>query len=351
MFVAKQQQVLNFLLNSLSKEMLEYVAAYTTPHEVWDTMISMAATQSRARVINTRMALSTTRKGNVLIAQYVGKMKVLADDMASAGKKLDDEDLVSYILTGLDSDFDSVISAVAAHAEPITVPELYSQLIGYEQRQELHGRDYSTANAVTRGRGSPLVHGSFTRGRGRGSGRNFDNNGGGYHGSNNHVECQLCGKKGHTIQRCFKRFDRAFTGEEKSASSTVASYDIDTNWYVDSRAIDHITGELDKLTARDKYLGNDQVHTASGSDMSIDQIGHSIIHTSTHDLSLNNILYVPQANRNLVSVHHFTRDNHVFLEHHPWHFFIKDQATRRTLHHGKVEGGLYPLKSCHSLEK
>jgi hypothetical protein len=46
MFVAKQQQVLNFLLNSLSKEMLDYVAAYTTPHEVWDTVISMADTIS-----------------------------------------------------------------------------------------------------------------------------------------------------------------------------------------------------------------------------------------------------------------------------------------------------------------
>jgi hypothetical protein len=131
-FIAKQQQVLNFLLNSLSKEMLEYVAAYTTPHEVWDTVISMAATQSRARVINTRMALSTTRKGNIPIAQYVGKMRALIDDMASTGKKLDDKELVSYILSGLDNDFDLVVSAVATHAKPVTVPELYRRLVGYE---------------------------------------------------------------------------------------------------------------------------------------------------------------------------------------------------------------------------
>jgi hypothetical protein len=123
------------------------------------------------------------------------------------------------------------------------------------------------------------------------------------------------------------------------------SYDVDTNWYTDSGATDHIIGELDKLTAWDKYLGNDRVHTISGSGMSIDQIGHFVIHTSTRDLSLNNILYVPQANKNLVSVHHFTQDNHIFLELHPWHFLIMDRATRRTLHHGKVEGGLYLLKS------
>jgi hypothetical protein len=71
------------------------------------------------------MVLSTTRKGNISVAQYVGKMKTLADDMTSAGKKLEDEDLVSYILAGLDSDFDSVISAISARVEPISVAELY----------------------------------------------------------------------------------------------------------------------------------------------------------------------------------------------------------------------------------
>jgi hypothetical protein len=39
------------------------------------------------------MALSTNKKNNQSIAQYVGKMKALADDMTTVGKKLDDEDL------------------------------------------------------------------------------------------------------------------------------------------------------------------------------------------------------------------------------------------------------------------
>jgi hypothetical protein len=143
--------------------------------------------------------------------------------------------------------------------------------------------------------------------------------------------------------KCFKRFDCSYTGEEKLASA--ASYDVDTNWYANSGATDHITSDLEKLSVQDKYLGNDQIHTASGSGMEIDQIGHSIIHTPNHNLALNNVLYVPQASKNLVSIHHFTRDNHVFLELHPWHFLIKDWTSRRVLHHGKVEMGLYPLKS------
>jgi hypothetical protein len=136
-YVAKQQHVLNFLFSSLSREMLELVSIFSTPEEVWENLVVMASSQSRARVINTRMTLSTTQKGNLTISQYIGKMKALVDNIAPACKKLDDEELVGYILAGLDSDFDSVISAVTACVKPIGVPELYRQLVYHEQRQEL----------------------------------------------------------------------------------------------------------------------------------------------------------------------------------------------------------------------
>jgi hypothetical protein len=48
-------------------------------------------------------------EGHVVVADYFIKMKGLADEMALAGRKLEDEELVSYILIGLGEDFDSVV--------------------------------------------------------------------------------------------------------------------------------------------------------------------------------------------------------------------------------------------------
>jgi hypothetical protein len=59
-------------------------------------------------------------------AEYVSKMKSLADDMASTRKKLDDEELSSYILAGLDSEYNSLVSSIAARVEPISLGELCS---------------------------------------------------------------------------------------------------------------------------------------------------------------------------------------------------------------------------------
>lgn len=85
--------------------------------------------------------------------------------------------------------------------------------------------------------------------------------------------------------------------------------------------------------------------------MKISQIGRSVVHTPNRDLVLNNVLYVPQANKNLASVHRLTSDNHAFIEYHPNYFLIKDQATRKTLLRGNCEGGLYPLKFRSSTNK
>ena len=157
--------------------------------------------------------------------------------MASAGRKLEDEELVSYILTRLDLDFNPMVSAVAARVEPISVQELYTQLTSFEQRMEMHGGgSQSSADMSTRGGrdggNNQRGRGDFSRGGGGGRNQKGGRGGGGgrSQGGAPQVTCQLCGKDGHTILHCFKRFDATFTSPpQKTATSTTASYEVDTN--------------------------------------------------------------------------------------------------------------------------
>jgi hypothetical protein len=125
----------------------------------------------------------------------------------------------------------------------------------------------------------------------------------------------------------------------------VNSYTVDNNWYTDTGATDHITGELEKLAVREKYNGPDQIHTANGAGMNIRHIGQSTIHTPDKILDLRNILHVPSTKKNLVSVHCLASDNNVYLEFHPEFFLIKDRDTRSTLLRGPCRRGMYPLPS------
>jgi hypothetical protein len=52
-----------------------------------------------------------------------------ADEMVAAGKPLDDDDVISYILNGLDGDYNSLIEKVNGMTEPISPETLYSRLL------------------------------------------------------------------------------------------------------------------------------------------------------------------------------------------------------------------------------
>jgi hypothetical protein len=136
--------------------------------------------------------------------------------------------------------------------------------------------------------------------------------------------------------------DPNYMGQEKNANETI-SYGVNSNWYADSGAIDHVSGELDKLVMNDNYTGGDQIYTTSETCMRIKHVGHAIIRTLYRNLKLNHILHDPQSSKNLASVHKFTSDNNVFFELHPDFFFIKYRESRKTLFQGRSKGDLYPL--------
>jgi hypothetical protein len=67
--------------------------------------------------------------------------------------------------------------------------------------------------------------------------------------------CQFCKKTGPTVIRCWKRFYRNFSREDKVANNAEGpGYNVDTAWYSDTRATDHITSELDKIVVHEKYV-------------------------------------------------------------------------------------------------
>jgi hypothetical protein len=93
------------------------------------------------------MALATTHKGTLSVVEYLAKMQGLCNDMAAAGKPLDDEDLVQYILVGPDEDYDSVVNFVLALPQSIIMSELSAQMIAFESRVDPRsGGSGSSAN-------------------------------------------------------------------------------------------------------------------------------------------------------------------------------------------------------------
>ena len=68
---------------------------------------------------------------------YFAKMKRLSDSSALAGKPVELNDLIQYVLTGLDSSYyKSPVTSVLARGDKINLDEFYSLLLSHENRVE-----------------------------------------------------------------------------------------------------------------------------------------------------------------------------------------------------------------------
>ena len=102
------QKVLGLLLSSMEEDIASQLIGCKTAAAVWSSVHAMFGAQSRANVRHVRRQLQSLRKENMTAAEYMHKMKNLADIMAAAGSPLSDDELVDYIITGLGPDYNSI---------------------------------------------------------------------------------------------------------------------------------------------------------------------------------------------------------------------------------------------------
>jgi hypothetical protein len=63
---------------------------------------------------------------------YFHQMKSLADSLTSIGQPLWDEEFLSYLLAGLDKDYDALYQVVNSRTTCIPIRDLFSQLLATE---------------------------------------------------------------------------------------------------------------------------------------------------------------------------------------------------------------------------
>lgn len=160
--------ILSTLMSSMTESVLAQIISYTTAHQVWQALETNFSSQSRARTIQVRTQLANAKKGSRSANDYFLMIKRLADELAMAGQSLSCDDIISYILAGLDHEYDSLVSSIYARTDTVTLEEVYSLLIVTESRLNRHHQSIPTpvaeANFVQR---SSFKNRNGYRGRGR----------------------------------------------------------------------------------------------------------------------------------------------------------------------------------------
>jgi hypothetical protein len=107
---AQDQQLLSFFFNSVTKEVLGQIATEASAASAWRAILGMFSSQPRARIMHLWSKLSGTCKGELTTcATYYAKMKGFIDEMTVTGKCRDHEEVITYILAGLDFEYNLLL--------------------------------------------------------------------------------------------------------------------------------------------------------------------------------------------------------------------------------------------------
>jgi len=271
----KDQFLLSWINISLSETILPTVYGLQTSQQVWTNLAHQFASESKARVSQLKRQLQSLTQGSKSCAAYLRSAKAIADQLAAIQKPVSDEDLISFIISGLNPTFNTFVTVftVTTRDKSPSFADFQDEILNHEvllTQQQQSAPDPSNfaffSNTTSkpspqtfnrRGRSPSQQNRPFGRygpPRGSPSSRGFS----GYHQnmsshfqsprpyqnahfstqqftaprfssattgrqqhnfSNNtgasynpRIPCQICGKLNHSALDCFHRMDFSFQG-------------------------------------------------------------------------------------------------------------------------------------------
>lgn len=79
-----------------------------------------------------RLHLSTMQKKELSIVDYFNKVKGLVETLFTISQPLQEEEIISYIISGLIFDYDPLVTFVITRIDPISLNDLYAHLVSFE---------------------------------------------------------------------------------------------------------------------------------------------------------------------------------------------------------------------------
>ncbi|KAE8708208.1 hypothetical protein F3Y22_tig00110348pilonHSYRG00083 [Hibiscus syriacus] len=388
-FVAQDSALASWLLSTISPHLLSQFVGAETATTVWNTVLHFFANRSTTTVMSLHYKLHSLKKGGDSMRAYLTRVKEVCDALASCGSTVPQVEQIASILKGLPREYQPFMAIITSMRDTLSLDSISTMLIDAEtqlasfddQLETLPMSANIAQGEVRNTSNNPNQRSNYsyslrTNGRGRGRYR---------------VQCQLCGKIGHLVDRCWHRFNKDFScvssvqqdqyqSEYKvvhpSNSFTSSSADdgceccamkrngsaasdqpqVHTasmqseRWVVDTGATHHVTADANKVMNSSEYRGPGKLLIGNGMPLDVALVGHAQVNTSSRVLFLNNLLHVPQITKNLLSVSKLAKDNDVFIEFHANRCCIRDEATGTLLLQGEETDGLYSFVMDEPLE-
>lgn len=276
-----------------------HVSEETSAKGVWDKLKAAFEDSGLMRRVGLLRTLITTKLEQCNnMEDFVNRIISTANKLNGAGMKLDDEWIGTLLLAGLSSRYEPMIMAIESSGVKISSDQIKTKLL-QETVTASDGNSTGESSMFTHTR-----HGQQTQQHHNTNKSNYKP-GQGHQGQRSVMKCFKCGKVGHFSRDC--RSSKP-TGPNKGGhgrnesnwSCTTGQYDRDA-WYLDSGATAHMTKNAD-LVVEMRASSSGTVTVANQTELKVEGEGVVKLKTLKSNVSVSQVLVVPEICANLLSV-------------------------------------------------
>jgi hypothetical protein len=116
----------------MSEEISGQLIGCTSAAKAWGAAHSMFTVENRASVRHLKRQIAALKKGDGLAATYMQQVKTLVDALAAVVSPLSDDDIIDYMLTGLDSAFSPIAASMNFAGGPVLLATFYANVLSFE---------------------------------------------------------------------------------------------------------------------------------------------------------------------------------------------------------------------------
>ena len=130
----RDQLLLSWIISSISPTLVASLYGLDTSLLAWQSLADRFASQSKSRISHLKRQLQNLQQGSLSCASYLTEAKFLADQLSAVGKPVDDDDLISFIIGGLNNTFTQFITSYSFHTRENSMSffDLRSELLNHE---------------------------------------------------------------------------------------------------------------------------------------------------------------------------------------------------------------------------
>ncbi|UYV73291.1 hypothetical protein LAZ67_10002537 [Cordylochernes scorpioides] len=258
---AQKDRALAVIALSINTEHQIHIIDCSSPQDAWKNLEQVFEPKSRSRSM----------------LDYLNRLKICTDHLKEAGAEVDDQDIAYSMLSGLPDSFDTLVMSFGnVEDSDFTSNKVRNTLLTeYERRSAREGASSGLGEAL-----------NFSKDDTRKTSRKQG------------VKCYRCSKIGHIAKDCRSSINRDYKADKSYSRKKDSFKSPSENMLMPSMQ------SLRKMNS--SWTAAQHITSTASGNLQVEGVGNihmkMYLDTGTQDVTLNDVLFVPQARRNLLSV-------------------------------------------------